>query len=183
MKTAATATIQDARKQAKETLADAQKQARNTAKDARKQARRQLIQARVAAARARSQSRAKTSRVSAKAVGAAGAVGLAAGYFLDPDSGRRRRNEARDRGLAVIRRVKSRSGPEKPAANDQALADRVKNEIFQPADAPKGSVNVNVENGVVYLRGEVKRPDEIRKLVEQAGAVDGVSAVENLLST
>jgi osmotically-inducible protein OsmY len=205
MKTGATATIQDARKQAKETLADAQKQARSTAKDARKQARRQLIQARVAAARARSQSRAKASRVPAKAVGAAGAVGLAAGYFLDPQSGRRRRNEARDRALAVIRRgtdrarreakyragqvegtveaVKSQAAPDKPAANDQALADRVKSEIFQPADAPKDSVNVNVENGVVYLRGEVERPDEIRKLVEQAGAVDGVAAVENLLST
>jgi len=82
-----------------------------------------------------------------------------------------------------------RRGPEQtqgeasPAPNDQALADRVKSEIFQPEDAPKGSVNVNVENGVVYLRGEVKRPDQIRKLVEQAGEVDGVTAVESLLHT
>jgi osmotically-inducible protein OsmY len=36
---------------------------------------------------------------------------------------------------------------------------------------------------VVYLRGEVKRPDEIRKLVQEAGAVDGVRGVENLLHT
>jgi osmotically-inducible protein OsmY len=82
-----------------------------------------------------------------------------------------------------VEAAKSQARPEKPAANDQALAERVKSEIFQPADAPKGSINVNVENGVVYLRGEVKQPDQIRKLVEQAGAVDGVSAVENLLST
>src|SRR3954451_401669 len=197
--------VEDARKQAKGTLAVAQKQARSTVKDARKQARRQMIQARIAAARARSGTQAKASGVSSKAVGAAGAAGLAAGYFLDPDSGRRRRHEARDRALAVIRRgadrtrreaeyrtdqvegkiaeAKSEAGPERPAANDQALADRVRSEIFQPADAPKGSVNVNVENGVVYLRGEVEQPDQIRKLVEQAGSVDGVSAVENLLST
>ena len=72
---------------------------------------------------------------------------------------------------------------EKAAPNDQALADRVKSEIFQPADAPKGSVNVNVENGVVYLRGEVRRPDEISRLVQQAREVEGVSAVESLLHT
>jgi osmotically-inducible protein OsmY len=177
--------VEDARKQANRTLAGAQKQARSTLKDARKQARRQLIQARITAERARSRTQAKASGVSAKAVGAAGAVGLAAGYFLDPESGRRRRNDARDRALAVIRRgaERTRREAEEPAQNDQDLADRVKSQIFQPADAPKGSVNVNVENGVVYLRGEVKQPDQIRKLVEQAGSVDGVSAVENLLST
>jgi osmotically-inducible protein OsmY len=200
------------REQAKEVLAqaqkqarDAQKQARSTVKDARKQARRQVIQARIATARARSGTRAKASGISAKAVGAVGAAGLAAGYFLDPDSGKRRRHGVRDRTLAVIRRgtdrtrreaeyrtgqvegkveaAASKTRPEKPAPNDQALAERVKSEIFQPEDAPKGDVNVNVENGVVYLRGQVKRPDQIRKLVEQAGAVDGVSAVENLIST
>jgi osmotically-inducible protein OsmY len=176
--------VEDARKQANRTLAGAQKQARSTVKEARKQARRQLIQARIAAARARSGSRARASGLSAKAVGAAGAAGLAAGYFLDPDAGKRRRHGARDRALGMIRREADRTRSEAgPAPNDQALADRVKSEIFQPEDAPKGSVNVNVENGVVYLRGEVKRPDQIRKLVEQAGEVDGVAAVESLLHT
>jgi osmotically-inducible protein OsmY len=183
----------------------AQRQARETIEDARKQARRQVTRARIAGAKARAQGRAKASGVSTKAVGAAGAVGLAAGYFLDPDSGKRRRHIARDRARALVRRgadrtrreaeyryqqaegkveaAKSKAAPEKPAANDQALAERVKSEIFQPADAPKGSVNINVEDGVVYLRGEVKRPEEIRKLVEEAGAVDGVRGVENLLHT
>jgi osmotically-inducible protein OsmY len=59
----------------------------------------------------------------------------------------------------------------------------VKSEIFQPADAPKDSVNISVENGVVYLRGQVKRPDEIKKLVKEAESVDGVRGVENLLQT
>jgi osmotically-inducible protein OsmY len=194
-------TLSEARKQAGETLSDALKQVKGT----RKQARRQVTRARIAAAKARAQGRAKASGVSTKAVGAAGAIGLAAGYFLDPDSGKRRRHIARDRAVSVIRRgadrtrreaeyrtqqaegkveaAKSKAAPEKPAPNDQALAERVKSEIFQPADAPKGSVNVNVEDGVVYLRGEVKRPEEIRKLVEEAGAVDGVRGVENLLHT
>ena len=81
-------TVQDTRKQAKETLADAQKQARRTIKDARRQARRQLFQAKVAAARARAGTQARTSRISAKAVGAAGVVGLVAGYFLAKRNGR-----------------------------------------------------------------------------------------------
>jgi len=189
----------------KGTQRQAQRQAQETLKEARREARRQVTRARIAAARARAQGRTKASGVSSKAVGAAGAAGLAAGYFLDPDSGKRRRHIARDRALALVRRggdrtrreaeyranqvtgkveaTKSKAAPEKPAANDQALAERVKSEIFQPADAPKESVNINVENGVVYLRGEVKRPDQIKKLVKEAGAVDGVRGVENLLHT
>src|SRR5215213_7834273 len=101
-----------ARKQAKETIGEAQKQAkaaqkqaRTTVSDARKQARRQLVRTRIAVARARAgaqtKAQTKASGLSTKAVGAAGAVGLAAGYFLDPDSGKRRRNVARDRALAI----------------------------------------------------------------------------------
>jgi osmotically-inducible protein OsmY len=183
----------------------AQKKAGETVREARTEARRRMIHARVAAARWRAGSRAKGSHVSAKAIGAAGAAGFAAGYFLDPDSGRRRRHRARDRARSVIRHgaastrhqlsyrigrlegkieaAWSRTAPGKPAPSDQDLADRVKSEIFQPADAPKGSVNVNVEHGIVYLRGEVKRQEQIRKLIEQAGSVHGVAGVENLLHT
>jgi osmotically-inducible protein OsmY len=206
LKTRATAkTVTGAARGGASTLGDAPQQARDAARDARRKARRQVTRARIAAARARAGSRAKASGISSKAVGAAGAAGLAAGYFLDPDSGKRRRHVARDRALGLIRRgaektqrqaeyrtgqvegkveaAKSKAAPEKPAANDQALAERVKSEIFQPADAPKGSVNVNVERGIVYLRGEVKRPDQIRKLIEQARSVDGVGGVESLLHT
>jgi osmotically-inducible protein OsmY len=201
-------TIKDARKQASSTVRSAASTVRNassTVKSARSQARKRATRARIAAARARARTGAAADGASKKAVGAAGAAGLAAGYFLDPDSGKRRRHIVRDRALALFRKgadttrrqaeyrsgqvegkveaAKSKVRPEKPAPNDQALAERVKSEIFQPADAPKGSVNVNVEHGVVYLRGEVKRPDEIKKLVEQAGSIDGVAGVENLLHT
>jgi osmotically-inducible protein OsmY len=198
-------TIKDTQKEAQKQARQAQKQARETVKEARKGARRRVTRARIAAAKARAQGRTRASGISSKAVGAAGAAGLAAGYFLDPDSGKRRRHVARDRALALIRRgadrtrreadyranqvegrveaAKSKTAPEKLAPNDQALADRVKSEIFQPEDAPKDSVNINVENGVVYLRGEVKRPGQIRQLVKDAGAVDGVRGVENLLHT
>jgi osmotically-inducible protein OsmY len=198
-------TVKDTQKQARETIKDTERQARETLKDARKEARRRLIRARIAAARVRAGARTTSPGLSAKAVGAAAAAGLALGFFLDPNSGKRRRHVVRDRALALIRRgtgrtrqqaerlvhraegkveaARSKTRHHEPAANDQALADRVKSEIFQPADAPKGSVNVNVEDGVVYLRGEVNRPEQIRKLVEEAGHVDGVRGVESLLHT
>jgi hypothetical protein len=99
---------------------DSASQARETIKDARKEARRRLVRARIAAARARAGTRAKASgaaKTSKKAVGAAGAAGLAAGYFLDPESGTRRRQKARERALALIRR-----GPETPTGASETPA-------------------------------------------------------------
>jgi osmotically-inducible protein OsmY len=83
----------------------------------------------------------------------------------------------------VAKRARSQAERAEPAANDQALADRVKSEIFRPAESPKDSVSVNVENGVVFLRGEVKRPEQIDELVETTRSVEGVKAVQSLLHT
>jgi osmotically-inducible protein OsmY len=195
----AKSTAKKAGHETRSTVGRATERARKMAGGLRKGARRQYVRGRVAATRATS---GKT-RTSKKSIAAAGAAGAAGAYFLDPNEGRRRRHLVRDRALALGRKavatvrrqtehrkqqaegkveaLKSKARPEKPAANDQQLAERVKSEIFQPADAPKGSVNVNVERGIVYLRGEVEQPDQIRELVKQAGSVDGVAGVENLL--
>ena len=109
------------------------------------------------------------------AAAAAGAAGGAGAYFLDPNEGKRRRDVA----LGRIKKLASN----KPEPNDEALADRVRSEIFRPAEAPKGSVNVNVENGIVYLRGDADDPQQVTKLVEGARSVDGVREVKNLIST
>ena len=52
------------------------------------------------------------------------------------------------------------------AANDAALVDRVRSESFRDPDVPAGRINVNAEDGVVVLRGELERPEQIRKLEE-----------------
>jgi hypothetical protein len=67
--------------------------------------------------------------------------------------------------------------------DDLIVLDRVKTEIFRPGDAEKGSVNVNVENGVVYLRGDVDDPDQAEYFEVAAAAVEGVVRVENLIGT
>jgi osmotically-inducible protein OsmY len=135
---------------------------------------------------------------------AGAAAGAAAQYFLDQQSGSRRRNEARDRALATARskahdasakvghaagQAKSKVAGVKPTPSDDskleqlgdaALVRKVESEIFRAADAPKGEVAINAENGVVFLRGEVER-DWIERLEHEAGQVAGVKAVRSLL--
>jgi osmotically-inducible protein OsmY len=65
--------------------------------------------------------------------------------------------------------------------DDRTLTDRVKSEIFRPADSPKGDVVVDSENGVVHLRGSVATTELRDRLVGDANAVDGVKKVESLL--
>jgi osmotically-inducible protein OsmY len=136
------------------------------------------------------------------------AVGAAVQYFLDPLGGARRRSVATDKagkyareaGEEVARKADYAAGHAKGAVveaaksaapggdgtseelNDPALARKVESEIFRDADAPKGKVNVNVENSVVFLRGKVDAKTA-EKLVAEAEKVEGVERVESLLET
>jgi osmotically-inducible protein OsmY len=69
----------------------------------------------------------------------------------------------------------------KPGMDDQTLKNKVETEIFREADSPKGSVNVSVVDGVVELRGEVKRPEIKKALEDGARSVPEVKDVRNLL--
>src|SRR3954453_223907 len=127
------------------------------------------------------------------------AAGAALAHFFDPDNGRRRRKLAVDKAGKFARRAGQqaqgataqaqalkekaahRSEQEKPQPDDVTLARKVESEIFRDADVPKGQINVNVEDGVVYLRGELEQPDLIEDLGAQARKVQGVLGVENLL--
>jgi osmotically-inducible protein OsmY len=64
--------------------------------------------------------------------------------------------------------------------NDPALARKVESEVFRGEDLPKGSISVNAEYGVIYLRGEVPSRELMDELTVRARGVDGVRAVENL---
>jgi osmotically-inducible protein OsmY len=139
-------------------------------------------------------------RLNDLALGAA--LGSLAIFFFDPDRGRGRRALVRDRARAFGRRASSRAeraggrvrarvyGMSQHALHlreqpkdydDVTLARKVETEIFRPADVPKGQIAVNVQQGVVQLRGEVPRPDMIDELVAHARRIQGVREVENLL--
>jgi len=130
------------------------------------------------------------------------AIGAAIAYFFDSQNGKRRRNTTRDRVAATVRGTGRRAGragrgvaasaygvsqkvqhmKEEPKDyDDVTLARKVETELFRPADAPKGNIDVNVEHGVVVLRGEAQTPEMIDELVSRARGVQGVREVENLL--
>jgi len=67
--------------------------------------------------------------------------------------------------------------------DDVTLARKVETELFRPADVPKGSISVNVNDGVVELRGELPDQSQIDELGDTAKKIDGVKDVRNLLST
>ena len=134
-----------------------------------------------------------------------GLVGLGAAltYLFDPQQGRRRRAMAQDRVAAFFRRrvrqgeqlgraataqgeglaqkAKHLKEEEKPQPDDVTLTRKVETEIFRDAEVPKGQINVNAENGKVFLRGEVGKSELIEDLEKRARKVQGVKDVENLL--
>jgi osmotically-inducible protein OsmY len=132
------------------------------------------------------------------------AAAAALTYFFDPENGKRRRKIALDRaagffrrkvrlldrgrrravstGYGAVQKAKHRSETEKPQPNDATLKAKVESEVFRDPRVPKGRVDVNAEDGVVYLRGEVDSPDLVVELEEATRNVHGVRQVENLLS-
>jgi len=134
---------------------------------------------------------------------AAAAVAAGLTYLFDPQLGKRRRKRvlqrtggfARRRVRHTARSVRHTSAEvvglgrkathprwrQSAPADDVTLAHKVETEIFRPAGAPKGSVDVNAVDGVVWLRGQVNRLEQLRELEERAQHVVGVKEVRSLL--
>ncbi len=93
-------------------------------------------------------------------------------------SGRLTRRVAGE-GLGALNRV--RPGGAKPGMDDVTLARKVETEIFRGTRGLKSNVDVNVVDRVVHLRGEVKRPEQIRDLERRTRRIPEVRDVENLL--
>ena len=83
--------------------------------------------------------------------------------------------------FGVVQRVRHIRQSPKPGMDDVTLARKVETELFRPADSPKGDIDVNAVDGVVYLRGEVKHADDIDELERRTRRIPEVRAVENLL--
>jgi gas vesicle protein len=131
-----------------------------------------------------------------------GVLGALGALFFDPQQGKRRRKELADRSAALFRRTGRRAKragrgvgarvygisqhvqhlKEEPKDfDDVTLARKVESEIFRDGDVPKGQIDVNVQEGVVQLRGEVPDSDMLNDLVEKTRKVQGVRDVESLL--
>ena len=144
--------------------------------------------------------KARRRRISLFAAGSA--MGAALAFLFDPQRGKVRRRKAVDRVAGAVRRVTRRTrrfgrhmvsdargmaqrmaaqGQGTVPENDAVLVNKVESEVFGNPDFPKGSINVNAEDGIVVLRGQVERPDQVRRLEKAVRKVDGVVDVENLL--
>jgi osmotically-inducible protein OsmY len=128
---------------------------------------------------------------------AAAGMGAAAMYLVDPDRGRGRRAQLRDRFGAATRRLRRdverqrryEAGvaegarhadlPPRRPADDQALADRIRSELGSAF--PSDRVVLNVVEGVAEVRGEVDDQATIDRVVQAVSEVAGVAGVENLL--
>ncbi|MCA1571852.1 MAG: BON domain-containing protein [Chloroflexi bacterium] len=132
-----------------------------------------------------------------------GAAALAA-FLLDPARGRARRARMLDQGAAIVRRSARQAGRTlnvarstasgslaaarysggdggQPFPDDVTLTSKVETILFRDPSVPKGSINVNVERGVVVLRGEVTDAEMRDRLAAEAGQIHGVWSVHNLL--
>jgi osmotically-inducible protein OsmY len=131
-------------------------------------------------------------------------VGAAAAFFLDNESGNRRRKLVADkaarfsregagtvqgaaqsagaqaRGVAAKAQQAATGGDSAPG-DDNTLKSKVESEIFRDADAPKGSVDVSVAEGIVELRGQVADAAQGEALELKTRMVTGVRDVRNLL--
>jgi osmotically-inducible protein OsmY len=129
-------------------------------------------------------------------------VGGGLAWFLDPNSGARRRNITRDKLRSLLRRgtreAERRVGyargqaygivqervphrRDNPDPDDVTLRDRVESEVFRDRRIPKGQINVNVADGVVELRGELPSQGDIDYVVERVRQVPDVREIHNYL--
>lgn len=65
--------------------------------------------------------------------------------------------------------------------DDVTIARKVESVIFRGPDRPKDSVDVNVVDGVVWLRGVAQTPELINQLEAETRALPEVVEVQNLL--
>ena len=144
-------------------------------------------------------------------LGAGMVAGAALMLILDPQAGRRRRALLRDQVVharhVVTRDVPARTGrwaryaggrmqgalyrtrralglvrQEPPPDMDQFIADKVESEVLGDPRVPKGAININAVDGVVYVRGRVEDNDTAEYILHRVSRVDGVKEVRNLLN-
>ena len=131
-----------------------------------------------------------------------GAAAAAAMYLLDPERGRSRRAKLSDQAAAMARmaeeKARAQAEHQKGVAqglahdltepfrpdrefDDETLHQKVKSEAIGRWDGPKNDVEVDVDDGVVTLKGNVdaEKVDDLIRLVK---GVPGVASINDQLS-
>jgi uncharacterized membrane protein len=126
-------------------------------------------------------------------------LGAALMYFLDPQSGRRRRSEARDKAVHLVHEtneamdVASRdlenrmrgavatveSTLRREHVPDEVLVERVRSKLGRVSSHPH-AIEVSCEDGAIVLEGPVLS-NELRQVLSAIGRVRGVRKIQNRL--
>jgi osmotically-inducible protein OsmY len=126
-------------------------------------------------------------------------AGAGMAYLFDPQSGKGRRHELRNRLLALLRRSGRRAvgkakyvaghaegiGAEavgvvtkrEDQADDQTVKDRILSQAFRDVGVSTGEVSVDVADGIATLRGTPASAELAQALIERVRAVPGVRTV------
>ena len=131
----------------------------------------------------------------------AAVAGATAMYFFDPKTGSGRRACAAERTASRVRHATNRTmrtarhlaaeaagrvqeaihrHPYR-AIDERTFLDHVETELFRLREIPKGRINLDVEKGVLVLRGQLDTPEQIALVEERVFAISGVEGVASFL--
>lgn len=124
-------------------------------------------------------------------------------WLFDPDRGSSRRAILQDKLGATFRRASGRAqrraryasgqvvgmkekvskvaSGEKFPADDQTLLAKIQSEALGGSVVPKERINVNVQDGIAFLRGQLDTREQIDEIEQSVRKVEGVIDVRNLL--
>jgi hypothetical protein len=133
----------------------------------------------------------------------AAAAGAGLAFLLDPARGRARRARIVDQAAATARRTgrhaaqfgrrlrsdaagrieawRASSDAMPRPTDDATVTDRVRSEVFRDPSISRANVSINVERGIVVLRGEVADADARHQLIDRVERIEGVWSVRDQL--
>jgi hypothetical protein len=114
-------------------------------------------------------------------VGAA-AAGAGLEYLLDPERGAHRRHVIHARVNRIVGRSRGALHTlSSEPLDDAGLAHKVESMLFRDPKIPKGDININAENGTVFVRGQIDSEELIDDVMESVREIAGVDKAVNLM--
>ena len=111
-----------------------------------------------------------------------GLTGRGGGDSASPEQEQQQPTRAQQQRQRTQKAASQRRASQQPKdLDDVAITRKVETELFRSNDVDKGKINVNTADGVVWLRGEAKNPEQVQELEAKAKAIPEVKRVENLL--
>src|SRR3954462_10674097 len=113
-----------------------------------------------------------------------GAINLAKGLISGGDQNEEtppHQQMQREEQARQAQEQQQRRAPKPKQLDDATITDKVETILFRDDAIDKGKIDVNTVDGVVWLRGQAKTPEQIKAIEAKALDIPEVKQVENLL--